>query len=148
MRDAKMVLSDEQSDIRAVGDWPSLWLELAAPGTLIEGNAATTAPFDLAKGMLKEVHARVRTTFTSGGAGTLQLQIQTDSTNAFGSPTAIYDSGVIVLATLVAGYRFKIQALPIGASERFIRGLWTVGTAAMTAGAVDLELITQGVQTN
>lgn len=148
MRDAKMLLSDGQSDVRTVADYPSSWVEFAAPGNMREGDSNTAAPFDFAKGPLKEVHIRIRTGFTTGASGTVQFRIQTDSTNAFGSPTTIYDSGAIAAATLVAGYRLPVIALPIGVNERYVRILYTVATGTVAAGVIDAELVTQGVQTN
>lgn len=148
MRDAGELLSDGQSDIRAAGDYRSTyWRQLKQGGLLQEGGSARV-PFDRAKGPLKEVHAKVREAFASGGSATLRFRLRVDDNTSFSTPTYIYDSGAIPVATLVAGYRFPVIALPFGVSEPYIEAFYTVGTADMTAGSMDVELVTQGVQTN
>ncbi len=115
-------MSARRAGERGVGDWPTSWVALAAAGNLVEGNANTAVPFDLGKGMLQELFAGVRTTCTSSGAATVQLLIQTDDADAFGSPTTRYTSEAVAVASLVAGYRFAIRALPLGLTEVRIRG--------------------------
>jgi hypothetical protein len=91
-------------------------------------------------------YTEVFATFTSGGAGTLDLALvgnQTDPT--FGSGNIVMrDTGVVALATLVKGYewRLKIDRNLIGAalstnSVRYITLRATIGTAAMTAGTLN-----------
>lgn len=76
----------------------------------------------------------VPTAFTSGGAGTLDFQLQTDDNSGFSSPTTLWTSGAQALAALAAGARFAVR-LPKGV-ERYLRLNYQVATAAMTAGAV------------
>jgi hypothetical protein len=148
MRDAGELLSDGQSAILAQGDYRSTyWRQLALGGLLQEGGSVRV-PFDRGKGPLKEVHCKVRTAFASLGSATLRVRIRVDDNSSFSSPTYVYDSGAIAVADLVAGYRFPVMALPQGITQEFVEGFYTVGTADMTAGSIDLELVTQGVQTN
>ncbi len=91
-------------------------------------------------------YTEIAATFTSAGAATLDLALignQTDPTFASGN-IVMRDSGVIVLATLVAGYelRLKIDRNLIGAtlstnSVRYITLRATIATAAMTAGTLN-----------
>jgi hypothetical protein len=82
--------------------------------------------------------------FTSGGAGTLQVQLQMapDSGGSPGTWATIYQSDVIALATLVQGYKFLeggllSQAVAANAAQyRFMRVNYVIGTAVMTAGTL------------
>lgn len=85
--------------------------------------------------------AQVSTTFTSGGAGTLAVALQGAPDNGAGAPGAFttwWSSPTYALATLVAGARLldmDFPRPPAGiAVPRFVRLLWTIGTATMTAG--------------
>jgi hypothetical protein len=78
---------------------------------------------------------QVTETFTSGGAATLAVDVETDALEAMGSPTNIYTGSVIALATLVAGYEFAIDFIPRN-NEEFVRLEYTIGTATTTAGKV------------
>ena len=91
---------------------------------------------------------QVSTTFTSGGAGTLSVAIQGAPDNGSGAPgsyTTWWTSPVYALATLVAGARLlnmDFPRPPAGvAVPRFVRLLYTVAGATMTAGAVSAYLV-------
>lgn len=83
---------------------------------------------------------KVNTAFTSGGAATLQVKLITDSDVAFGSAVDVFDSGAIALATLVQGYNIVTMRLPKNIIERYMRVQLIIGTAVMTAGAIDAYL--------
>lgn len=85
--------------------------------------------------------ATVATTATSGGAATLQLSLLTDDNAAMSSPVALLSSPVFALASLVVGAPLLVVELPISDSvERFLGIRQTTGTAAFTAGAVNVFL--------
>ena len=86
---------------------------------------------------------QVTTTFTSGGAGTLSVALQGAQDNGSGAPgsyTTWWLSPTYALATLVAGarlYDMDFPRPPAGvAIPRFVRMLFTIATADMTAGAI------------
>lgn len=90
----------------------------------------------------------VTTTFTSGGAGTLAVALQGAVDNGAGAPgtfTTWWSSPAYALATLNAGSRLFDMDMPRPpdgiAIPRFIRLLWTVGAATMTAGNVSAFLV-------
>lgn len=87
-----------------------------------------------------EVFVAVRTAFTSGGSATMSVTLQSDDDEAFGSPTAVAVTDAIPVASLVAGYEFERLSLA-KVTERYVRLVFTVGTAAMTAGNVNATLI-------
>lgn len=90
----------------------------------------------------------VTTTFTSGGAGTLSITLQGAVDNASGAPAAFsswWASPAYALAALNAGsqlFNMDMPRPPDGiAVPRFIRLLYTVGAATMTAGAISSYLV-------
>lgn len=91
---------------------------------------------------------QVGTTFTSGGAGTLSVAFQGATDNGSGAPGTFstwWASPTYALATLVAGARLldiDFPRPPAGiAVPRFVRLLYTVGTATMTAGTVSAYVV-------
>src|SRR3990167_1413897 len=88
-----------------------------------------------------DVLIQVLTAFTAAGAATLTIALQTDNDEAFGSPTVLYTSAAIAVASLVVGFNpFKLK-LP-QTTERYLRLSFTVTTGPMTAGALTAGLIT------
>lgn len=90
----------------------------------------------------------VTTTFTSGGAGTLAVALQGAVDNGSGVPAAFstwWTSPTYALATLNAGSRLLDMDFPRPpdgiAVPRFVRLLYTVGTATMTAGNVSAFVV-------
>lgn len=86
---------------------------------------------------------QVTTTATSGGSATGQFSLCSDAQAAIavdGSQTIHYTGPAIAVATLVAGYRYCVVPLPAGTYERYLGVVQTTGTAAFTAGKVDMFL--------
>ena len=88
---------------------------------------------------------RVNTAFTSNGAGTLTAAL-TECDTADGSYTVIAQSKAHALSTLVKGKDLLCINLP-RIHQRYLNVLYTIGGAAMTAGAVD-AFLTCDPQTN
>ncbi len=91
---------------------------------------------------------QVTTTFTSGGAGTLSVALQGAIDNGAGAPAAFstwWTSPAYALATLNAGSRLYDMDMPRPpdgiAIPRFLRLLYTVGAATMTAGNVSAYIV-------
>lgn len=92
---------------------------------------------------------QVTTAFTSGGAGTLSVGIQSAIDNGSGAPAAFsaswYTSPTYALATLVQGARLMDMDFPRPpdgiAIPRFLRLSYVIGTATMTAGIVEAMII-------
>lgn len=87
--------------------------------------------------------AVVTTTFTSGGAATLALRLASDDTAAVHVSTSSshLTSAIFALASLTAGTVLMKVALPNDVYEQFLGILQITGTAAFTAGAVDVFLV-------
>lgn len=90
----------------------------------------------------------VTTTFTSGGAGTLQVALQGATDNGSGAPGSYstwWISPAYALATLNAGSRLLDMDMPRPpdgiAMPRFLRLNYIIGGATMTAGVVAAYLV-------
>ena len=78
------------------------------------------------------INLYVMAAVTSGGAATVQLKLEHDDDENFGSSATIEISAALAKATLVAGYGASFR-LPRGL-EKNLRAILTIGTAALTAG--------------
>jgi hypothetical protein len=75
----------------------------------------------------------VSATFTD--LTSIQVSVQTDSDEAFGTAVTVVQTPDIPLASLKAGYQFNIDSVPRGVLGRYVRLNYTVvGTG--TAGTV------------
>jgi len=88
---------------------------------------------------------QVDTAVTSAGAATVSFELASDAQAAIavdGTASVHFASAAIAKATLVAGYTVAIVALPSEgtAYERYLGILQNVGTAALTAGAINAFL--------
>jgi hypothetical protein len=89
------------------------------------------------------VNIDVDTACTSGGAATVVASLQTCAESTFASPTTLLASGAIPVASLVQGYRVLQGRVP-GGVLRYLRVVYTVGVAALTAGKFN-AFLTDGV---
>lgn len=144
--DAQSLFSNDQDLAKAAAAYLSdKSIDVGAAGTIPAGfQARGTAPRDVGKGKAKNVLVQVTETFTSGGAGTLKVELVTADDEALTSNLAVHAvSDVIALATLAAGYQFLVPyALPPGiGADRYVGLRYTIGTATMTAGKVTAGLV-------
>lgn len=100
-----------------------------------------TTPQNVDVGVGEEMYLNVRigTAVTSGGAGTLQLVLQTDDNVSFTTPKEFPLTSALALSALTANTLIYQGRLPIG-MERFARVVYRIGTAALTAGTADAFL--------
>lgn len=90
------------------------------------------------------VNMTVNTAFTSGGSATLQGVLQDSADNA--TFADVVAGPVIAVANLTAGTPL-LQVQPPPGMRRYWRTVSRVGTAAMTAGAVD-SYVSESIQRN
>ena len=117
-------------------------VDFGAPGTPIRAAAALSQ--DLGKSIIP-IRIQVVTTFLT--LTSLTVSWQMDNDEGFGSPTTVLASQAIPVATLIAGYVFNIQHVPLLSEERYGRLLYTVAGSNATAGAVTAGFVVAN-QTN
>lgn len=131
--DLQLVFSDGQAETTAAAHDSDTTIDMGTGFN--EWGTATIADYGETNKMW--LHVRVSTTFTSDGSATLAVALHDsadDSSFAAVSPP-LGIAGVAV-ASLVAGYSLLRVPLPNGL-RRYVKLVYTIGVAAMTAGAVD-----------
>lgn len=88
---------------------------------------------DLGKGT--KIPLRAQITKTVVGGTSVQLVVQVSVDEAFTAPIAVAQTAAVPVASLVAGYVFAIDHIPLRTNERFIR-LAYVRVGEQTAGEV------------
>jgi len=139
IRSQNQIFSDSQA-VTATAASTNV-IDLGAPGTIYGGAAAL--PRDFGKGGKVPIHIQVTEAFAT--LTSLKVGVQTDNDEAFGSPTLVLETEAIAAATLVAGYVFNIDSIPLKTTERYIRLLYTVAGSNATAGKIDAA-VTMGNQ--
>jgi len=124
-------------------------LNTGAPATYLIGDQIDLgAEFrDIGNGETTYVVFVVSTTATSGGSATAEFQIASDDTAAISTSTATphVTVGPFPVADMLAGTVLAVVALPSQSTyEQFLGVLQTTGTAAFTAGNVDVFLTLDG----
>lgn len=100
---------------------------------------------NLGAGTPKWLVVSVNTAFTTSASGTLTVALQ-DCATVGGSYATVIAGETHAVTALVKG--FKILCVPLPAEHaRFLKLVYTIGTGAMTAGAID-AYITTDPQTN
>jgi hypothetical protein len=134
----KQNMFSEAQAVTALGNTLSTnTIDLGVAGTPVVGGLIT----DVGRGGNVEVVAQVVTAFTSGGAATLQVQlVMADDAALTSNLTVLDETAAIALASLVAGYQFRMGTIPGGVTKRYLGIRYIVGTAVMTAGAVTAGL--------
>lgn len=139
--DVQNLVSDDQDLAKAAGTYLSdKSIDLGAVGT-IPGIGGTPI-HDVGRGDCPELLVQVTETFTSGGAGTLQAKLVMADDDALTSNVVVLQETLaIALATLVAGYQFRLCCVPFGVTKRYLGIQYVVGTATMTAGKVTAGIL-------
>lgn len=122
-------------------------------GTTVSTNVHDTAPLgtpsgvptanagrDLGQGEAIWLNVVVNVTLV-GATATVDFRFRTDSNpNLTTAPVDLVTSGPIAVATLVAGYTFRVR-IPSAAYKRYIGAVMVVATANITAGTVSISLV-------
>ncbi|MER1940647.1 Bbp16 family capsid cement protein [Castellaniella sp. FW104-16D08] len=128
----------------------ALALNTGGAGTYLLGNVIDTDPAAIApndtvdlQGSEMFLVVQVDTAATSGGAATLQIKLASDAQAAIatdGSATEHVVLPAVAVADLTAGKMVACVKLPSGAYERYLGILQVTGTAAFTAGKINVFL--------
>jgi hypothetical protein len=142
LMDAENLLSDSQNLAQAAGSYVSTnTIDTGPTSSPAEGIQARGAPTrDFGRSRAGDLLVQVDQTFTSGGAATLLVDVIMSDNADLSSPTVLNSTPAIALATLVAGYQFRV-GLPVGITKRYLGLRYTIGTAAMTAGTVTAGIV-------
>lgn len=138
--------STDQDISQVIGTYNSTnILDTGAPGTVY--GAASALSRNVGKGIPVSILTQLTADVTSGGAATLQFQIETADEEAMDTTNVVIaESQVYALADLVAGLQFGVDVLPIDC-KRYLRVNYIIAGATTTAGTVTSG-ITWGNQTN
>lgn len=129
MKDAKLILNDDQSIISGVGTVNGgNVIDLGAQANFWGTSEVSKLPNDLVR-----VYVEVITTVTGGA--TVQAILKESATEAMGSPTSII-TGTATSANPAAGTILLNQVVPLSQALRYLRLDIVIGTASATAGAV------------
>lgn len=142
--DLQNTLSDQQT-VAIAAATPTLStnsIDFGAPGSNARG---TTLTPNHGIGAKPELVVQVTQTVTSGGAGTLMVEVVVGTgVDGNGQINAglrvLQQSAAIAKATLVAGYQFSVGMVP-SFTERYLAVRYNVGTADLTAGKVTAGLV-------
>ena len=86
--------------------------------------------------------------FAAAGAATVTVSVQVDDNSAFSSPKTVISSAAVAVADLKAGYQVKLDYIPRGTDERYLRLNYAVATGPFTAGTIKAGVVWGGHQTN
>ena len=115
-------------------------------GTALHGDVidlGAGAP-DIGTGEPLYLVIQVTTAVTSAGAATVSFEVVSDAAAAIATDTTVTYHAVtedIGKATLVAGYTRIIPLPPLNSAERYLGLRTNVGTAALTAGAINAFIV-------
>lgn len=137
--DLESIFSDDQAIVGSPLASTNI-IDLGAPGTPPLSSVALTR--DIGPGTPIDILIQV-TVAHGGTTPTLDIDLEMDTTDAFGSATVV--ASAVQLASAAVGDRASIRWIPDGTSEQFIRLQYTPGgttpTITITAG------ISMGIQT-
>jgi hypothetical protein len=129
--DNTLVLSDSQAITADAGS--TNVIDLGAAGTPY--GAASAVNRDV--GIALEIPIWVTVTETFNNLTSIVISLQTDDNAAFSSPTTVATGPTLLLASLVAGYKFTWPSeLPEGVNERYLRLYYDITGTAPTTGKI------------
>lgn len=134
-RDKQNMFSEKQTLINAV-----------TASSILSTNVIDLGDPKKGEGEPIEVLAQMTTSLASAGAATYQFVLKTSAAENMGTPTTLFDSGALALATLVAGYQLAIRVLPNDALQ-YLQWTYIQAGAVSTAGAFESGLI-RNIPTN
>lgn len=127
---AQQLFSDDQAVTASAAS--TNYIDLLAAGTPYGAAAALNR--DQGKGNKIPIH--IQTTAAFATLTSLKVAVQTDDNTSFSSATTVLETEAIAAATLVAGYVFNIDSIPLQTTERYIRLYYTVAGSNATTGTI------------
>lgn len=134
------MMIDKQLQL-ADGTWaPTATGDNISPNVIDLGPMGPNSSRDMGEGGELILVVTVKTAVTSAGAATVDFQLVTDSSAGMGTKSLLISTGATAKASLVAGKQFKIK-LPIGGYKQYLAVNANIGTAVLTAGAFEAEIV-------
>lgn len=132
--DNSLLLSDAQAVTASAAS--TNVIDLGTTGTPFGASAALLR--DLGRG--QEVDLAVTVNQAFAGLTNLQVSVQVSPDNA--TWTTVSSGAVVPLASLVAGYQFKVPgSIEEGVNARYLRLYYTVGGSNATAGKITAAVV-------
>ena len=143
---ANLRFSDDQDISTTVGTVNSTnVVDTGAAGTVYGAGSALSRNVGPGKGV--PILVQITETVLSGGAATIEFQIETSDVEGFGSTNVVIArSSAYAKTDLVAGFQFGVAVLP-NDCKRFLRVNYVIAGATTTAGLASAGIV-HGVQTN
>ncbi len=141
--DANLLFSSAQNVTATAASsnyWDSQTRALGTPA-----GAYSALGQDLGKGQLLPLRVQIVTAMDA--LTSLKVAWQGDSDAAFGTVTTILETEAIALASLVSGYVFNIQHVPLLSTHRYYRLYYTVAGSSNVAGTITAGVVAAN-QTN
>lgn len=109
--------------------------------SVISDDVINLGAADLDIGAGTPVYLNVKIGTACAGATSVQFRLYAHTTTTVNSGTVVWDSGAIVVATLVAGYEVASVSLPVQVDDpgQYI-GMYYTAVGTMSAGTVDAWL--------
>lgn len=126
--DQELLFSDAQAETTVAAHDSDNVIDLGAAGR------------DIGVGEGLWLFASIKAAVLSAGAATVQFQLVTSDAADFSGSTVLYDSGAIGKASLTAGAIPVKVRIPLG-FKRYVKMVYTIGTAALTAGSWTAGLV-------
>jgi hypothetical protein len=138
LMDKQNTMSDDQDLAIAAGSVLSDFsIDLGASATDSLGNTVIS---DIGRGSPVDLLVQVTETFV-GANGTLKAElVMADNAALTSNLVVLQDSGAIPVASLIAGYQFRLR-IPAGISKRYLGLRYTVAVTTQTAGKVTATLL-------
>lgn len=113
------------------------YLDTGALGT--PAGAYSALVKDLGKGQLIPIRVQVVTAMDT--CTSVKVAWQGDSDSAFGTVVTILETEAIAQATLVSGYVFNIQHVPLKSTYRYYRLYYTVAGSSNVSGTITAGIV-------
>ena len=134
--DKQNLFSDRQSLIPTTPILSTNTIDLGASG--VSPILGQLPARDVGQGEPLDLLVQVVETAT-GGTSVIAAVIQADDAALTSNVEVLAQSGVVALASLVAGYQFKVPFVPTGINKRYL------GVRYTTAGTFTAGLVTAGI---
>lgn len=95
---------------------------------------------------IHEIPLRIQVTTAFATLTSLKVAVQTDDNSSFSSATTVLETEAIAAASLVAGYQFNIDRIPLKTTERYVRLYYTVAGSDATAGKITAGVVVANEQ--